>query len=161
MTDPRLSGTAAALLDALARELSDLELEFDDLVDLVERLETAWEPALRPLLEQHLAAAVDAGNWYARDELAAVLAHVTGPDCLPLVLRAWSRDLGDDKDSLTTTVLELACEEPDIARSTIIPWLGHDDAALRETAAWLLGFVPLPDDTLLLAHTVEDPEGSA
>ncbi|MFF2133391.1 HEAT repeat domain-containing protein [Streptomyces olivochromogenes] len=123
-----------------------------------EQLTAAQPAALIPCLEAHLEAAVAAGNGYARSVLAGILAETAGRASLAVLLRAWSRNLGDDQDSLTTTLSVFAREDPVAARRILVPWAEAPDPDLRRAAIWLLGYVPALTDLAPLAHAAQDPD---
>ncbi len=108
-------------LDELAAGLTDPDCDLDDLAEIEEELVAARRQELIPYLERHLAAAVEAGDWYARHVLARILAETAGRTSLEALLRAYSRDLGDDQDSLSTTLHVLAQEDPAAAREILLP----------------------------------------
>jgi HEAT repeat protein len=153
-----LSEAAAARLSALATELADPDCDVNALADEEDTLVAARDPELIPHLETHLDAAVAARNGYARHVLARILAETAGRASLPTLLRAFSRDLGDDQDSLSTQLTIFAREDPAAARAVLLPWAGGPDKDLRRAAVWLLGFVPDPADLVLLAGAAEDPD---
>lgn len=123
-----------------------------------EQLVAAQQAALIPRLEVHLESAVQAGNWYSRRVLARILATTAGRASLATLLRAHSRDLGDDQDGLTTTLSVFAQEDPAAARSILVPWAEASDKDLRRAAIWLLGYVPEPADLPLLTQAARDPD---
>ncbi|MFF3217029.1 HEAT repeat domain-containing protein [Streptomyces sp. NPDC002886] len=90
--------------------------------------------------------------------LARILAETAGHTSLVALLRAYSRNLGDDQDSLSTTLHVLAQEHPAAAREILLPCAVSDDEDLRRAAIWLLGFVPEPADLNLLAHAAQDSD---
>ncbi|MFJ6780583.1 HEAT repeat domain-containing protein [Streptomyces yangpuensis] len=145
-------------LDELAVGLADPDCDLDDLAEIEDELVTARRRELIPYLEAHLATAVAAGNWYARHVLARILAETAGPASLAALLRAYSRDLGDDQDSLSTTLHVLAQEHPAAAREILLPCAVDNDEDLRRAAIWLLGFAPDPADLDLLAHAARDAD---
>ncbi|MGE7390316.1 HEAT repeat domain-containing protein [Streptomyces sp. NPDC004126] len=158
MKDQRAAEDLTLRLDELAAGLTDPDCDLDELADIEEELIAARRRELVPHLEQHLAAAVKAGNWYARHVLARILAETAGRTSLAALLRAYSRDLGDDQDSLSTTLHVLAQEDPASAREILLPYAVGNDEDLRRAALWLLGFVPAPADLDLLADAVQDPD---
>ncbi len=136
----------------------DPDGDLDDLAEIEEELVAARRRELIPYVKRHLAAAVEAENWYARHVLARILAETAGLTALAALLRAYSRDLGDDQDSLSTTLHVLAQEHPTAAREIILPCAVGNDDDLRRAAIWLLGFVPEPADLDLLAHAAQDSD---
>ncbi|MFJ5220311.1 HEAT repeat domain-containing protein [Streptomyces sp. NPDC088354] len=150
--------TTAAALEALAVGLADPDGDVDALHVVEQRLVAARDTALVPALEAHLAAAVDAGNWYARVVLARLLVRTAGRTSLPALLRAYARDLGDDQDSLTTDLTVLVREDPASARALLLAWTGDRDPDLRRTAVWLLGYIPDPADIAWLARAATDAD---
>ncbi|MGW2561150.1 HEAT repeat domain-containing protein [Streptomyces sp. NPDC001514] len=145
-------------LDELAAGLADPDCDLDALAEVEGDLIAAREPDLIPRLEEHLAAAVEAGNWYARAVLAGILAETAGRTSLAALLRAFCRDLGDDQDSLSTTLYVFAQEDPATARGILVPWTDDPDQDLRRAAIWLLGFVPDPADLTLLTRAAQDSD---
>ncbi|MFI8392808.1 HEAT repeat domain-containing protein [Streptomyces sp. NPDC085540] len=158
MEDQRAADDLTLRLDELAVGLTDPDCDLDDLAEVEEELVAARRRELIPYLERHLAAAVEAGNGYARHVLARILAETAGRTSLAALLRAYSRDLGDDQDSLSTTIHVLAQEHPAAAREIILPCAAGHDEDLRRAAIWLLGFVPEPADLSLLAHAAQDSD---
>lgn len=156
MEDQRAADDLTLRLAELAAGLTDPECDLDDLAEIEEGLVAARRRGLIPYLERHLEAAVEAGNWYARHVLARILAETAGRTSLAALLQAYSRDLGDDQDSLSTTLHVLAQEDPAAARKILLPCAVGNDEALRRAALWLLGFVPAPADLDLLAHAAQD-----
>ncbi|MEU9717399.1 HEAT repeat domain-containing protein [Streptomyces sp. NPDC047976] len=159
MDEPRAAaGDLVPRLDELAAGLADPDCDLDDLAEIEEELVAAQRQELIPHVERHLAKAVEAGNWYARHVLARILAETAGRTALAALLRAYSRDLGDDQDSLSTTLHVLAQENPAAAREILLPCAAGDDGDLRRAAIWLLGFVPEPADLDLLARAAQDSD---
>ncbi|MEU9456244.1 HEAT repeat domain-containing protein [Streptomyces sp. NPDC048277] len=159
MEDQGSGNDLSALLDDLAVGLADPDCDVDALHDVEEQLVAAQQAALIPRLEAHLEAAVQAGNWYGRCVLARILATTAGRSCLATLLRAFSRDLGDDQDDLTTTLVVFAQEDPVAARSILVPWVETSDKDLRRAAIWLFGYVPPePADLPLLTQAARDPD---
>ncbi|WP_151770789.1 HEAT repeat domain-containing protein [Streptomyces abyssomicinicus] len=158
MESRRSVSSAGARLDDLAAGLADQDSDLDALHEVEKALVASWEPQLLPRLEEHLTAAGEARNWYARAVLAGVLAETVGRAALPALVQAYSRDLGDDQDSLTTTLHVLAREDPAAARAFLVPWADHADPGVRRTAIWLLGFVPDSADLPMLTRAAADPD---
>ncbi|MFD8087473.1 HEAT repeat domain-containing protein [Kitasatospora sp. NPDC059722] len=146
------------LLDELVAGLLDPDGDLDELAAIGAHLTGTLSADLVPRLEAHLETAVAARNQYARSVLAGLLAETAGRSSLPVLLRAWSRDLGDDQDSLTTMITVLAQDDPSAARRTLLPSTESADADLRRAALWLLGFVPDPADVAVLARAAHDPD---
>jgi hypothetical protein len=158
LEDQRAACDLTLRLDELAAGLMDLDCDLDDLAGIEEEFVAAQRRELIPHVEGHLAAAVEAGNWYARHVLARILAETAGRTSLAALLRAYSRNLGDDQDSLSTTLYVLAQEDPATAREILLPCADDNDEDLRRSAIWLLGFVPEPSDLNLLAHAAQDSD---
>ncbi|WP_405787141.1 HEAT repeat domain-containing protein [Streptomyces sp. NBC_00029] len=158
MEDQPAADNLVLRLDELAAGLTDPDCDLDDLAEIEEELVAARRRELIPYLEQHLAAAVEAGNWYARHVFARILAETAGHTSLAALLRAYSRNLGDDQDSLSTTLHVLVKEHPAAARRILLPCAVGNDEDLRGAAIWLLGFVPEPADLNLLAHAAQDSD---
>ncbi|MEU2391488.1 HEAT repeat domain-containing protein [Streptomyces sp. NPDC007369] len=158
LEDRRAAGDFTLRLDELAAGLTDPDSDLDDLAEIEKELVAARRRELIPHLERHLAAAVEAGNWYARHVLARILAETAGRTSLAALLRAYSRDLGDDQDSLSTSLHVFAKEDSAAAREILLPCAVGADEDLRRAAIWLLGFVPEPADLDLLAHAAQDSD---
>ncbi|MFD7447172.1 HEAT repeat domain-containing protein [Streptomyces sp. NPDC059909] len=158
MGEQQSANGLTARLEELAVGLADPDCDIDALAELEEELLAAREPELIPRLEEHLVAAVEARNWYARHVLAGILAETAGRSSLPVLLRAFCRDLGDDQDSLSTTLYVFAQEDPVAARGILVPWADDPDQDLRRAAIWLLGFVPDPVDLALLTRAAHAPD---
>ncbi|MFH9969533.1 hypothetical protein ACH4PR_51325 [Streptomyces mirabilis] len=73
MEDQRAACDLTLRLDELAAGLMDPYCDLDDLAGIEEELVAAQRRELIPHVEGHLAAAVEAGNWYARHVLARIL----------------------------------------------------------------------------------------
>ncbi|MFF7601638.1 hypothetical protein [Streptomyces mirabilis] len=134
MEDQRSACDLNARLDELSVGLADPDCDLDALGDMEKQLAAAQQAALIPRLEAYLEAAVAAGNGYARSVLVGILAETAGRASLAVLLRAWSRDLGDDQDSLTTAPSVFAQEDPAAARRTLVPWAEDPDPDLRRAA---------------------------
>ncbi|WAZ26442.1 HEAT repeat domain-containing protein [Streptomyces cinnabarinus] len=158
MDDARSASDLTVRLDELAAGLADPDCDVDALAEIEEQLIAARQRELVPYLEAHLTAAVEAGSWYARHVLARILAETAGRTSLAALLRAYARDLGDDQDSLATTLYVCAQEDPSSAREILVPCADDSDQDLRRAAIWLLGFVPEPADLSLLAHAAQDSD---
>lgn len=85
-------------------------------------------------------------------------AETAGHTSLAALLRAYSRNLGDDQNSLSTRLHVLAQENPAAAREILLPYAVGNDEDLHRAAIWLLGFVPEPADLNLLAHAAQDSD---
>ncbi|MET7738162.1 hypothetical protein ABZT02_43805 [Streptomyces sp. NPDC005402] len=70
-------------LDILAAALADPDSDLDGIAELEDELVAARDTGLVPRLEEHLADAVDAGNWYGRHVLCKILAATAGSKALP------------------------------------------------------------------------------
>ncbi|AKL64236.1 MULTISPECIES: HEAT repeat domain-containing protein [Streptomyces] len=158
MEHQRAADDLTLRLDELAAGLTDPDCDLDDLAEIEEELVAARRRELIPHLERRLTAAVEAGNWYARHVLARILAETAGHTSLATLLRAYSRNLGDDQDSLSTRLHVLAQEDPAAAREILLPCAVGNNEDLRSAAIWLLGFVPEPADLNLLAHAAQDSD---
>ncbi|MFD4133622.1 HEAT repeat domain-containing protein [Streptomyces goshikiensis] len=158
MDDQRSAGGLALRLKELAEGLADPNRDLDGLAEIEEEFVTARRRELIPPMEAYLAAAVEAGDWYARHVLARILAKTAGRTSLASLLRAYSRDLGDDQNSLSMSLYVCAREDPPAAREILLSYAVSDDGDLRRAAIWLLGFVPDPADLSLLAHAAQDSD---
>lgn len=158
MDDERSASALAVRLDELAAGLADPDCDVDALEEIEEQLIAARQRELIPYVEAHLATAVEAGSWYARHVLARILAETAGRTSMAALLRAYARHMGDDQDSLATTLYVFAQQDPPAARDILLPSAEDGDQDLRRAAIWLLGFVPEPADLTLLAHAAQDSD---
>ncbi|MFE5633999.1 HEAT repeat domain-containing protein [Streptomyces sp. NPDC056543] len=158
MDEQRSAGGLALRLKELADGLADPDRDLDGLAAIEAEFVTARRRELIPSIEAYLAAVVEAGDWYARHVLARILAKTASRTSLASLLRAYSRDLGDDQNSLSTTLYVLAREDPAAAREILLPYAVSGDGDLGRAAIWLLGFVPEPTDLNLLALAAQDSD---
>ncbi|MGW1536924.1 HEAT repeat domain-containing protein [Streptomyces aureus] len=158
MDDERPASDLTVRLDELATGLVDPDCDVDALEEIEDELIAARQQELIPCVEAHLTAAVESGSWYARHVLARILAETAGRTSMAALLHAYSRDLGDDQDSLSTTLYVFAQEDPPAAREVLLPCADDSDQDLRRAAIWLLGFVPEPADLDLLARAAQDSD---
>jgi HEAT repeat protein len=130
--------------------------------DLIEARSAAvlrtGDKTLQPVLEGHLEAFVNAGDWYARDVIADLLYEICDIDALPALLRATARDLGDDQDSLTGMVVDLFHNDRAAARSAALNCAQSPDCELRRTGIWALGFVGEQHDQALIVAAAADAD---
>ena len=150
-----------AALEAVVRHAVDLEDDYEDIAPVVTALATCGDVALVPRLHEALNQFLDEGNFYGRDLIAGILAGIQGTAALAVLLRASSRDLGDDQDSLQTEIIELLHTDPAAGRRTALEFATGDTPELRLVGLWALGFVPDAQDVELLASaaTDADPRG--
>ncbi|MFJ4871379.1 hypothetical protein [Streptomyces sp. NPDC088757] len=87
MEGQRAADDLALRLDELAAGLTDPDCDLDDLAKIEEELIAVQRRELIPHLERHLAAAVEAGNWYARHVLARILAETADHTSLAALLQ--------------------------------------------------------------------------
>jgi hypothetical protein len=109
-------------VDELVRLLStdDFDFDFDQVDTLAAAVLESGDASLQPVLERHLSGFLAAGNWFARDELARLLYEQFSIRALPALLKAMARDLHDDRDSLSTWVVELFGVDRAAARSAVL-----------------------------------------
>ncbi|MFJ9693835.1 HEAT repeat domain-containing protein [Kitasatospora sp. NPDC101183] len=151
--------TSAESLDHLLALLLDVDPDFDESIALADELAACGDLSLVPAVEAALEEALAAGEFFARDLIAGVLAGLNGPDALPVLLRASARDLGDDQDSLLAEVVDLFAQYPGAARAAALPLVEEPDARLRAVGVWTLGFASGPQDVELFARTAADESG--
>lgn len=147
-------------VDELVRLLSTDDFEIEQIEALTGVIQTSGDASLQPVLEGHLAAFLDAGNWFARDEVARLLYELFSIEALPALLKAMARDLGDDRDSLSACVVDLFHTDRTAARSAVLDCVAAADPALRRIGVWGLDFVGEEADlaVILAATADEDPK---
>jgi HEAT repeat protein len=143
-------------LETVIRHAVELEDDYEDIAPHVAALAASGDATLVPRLEDALREFLDEGNFYGRDLIAAVLAGIQGVAALPVLLHASARDLGDDQDGLQTEIIDLIHADPNAARRTALELAGHDEADLRLTGLWALGFAEEPSDVEVLAAAAKD-----
>jgi len=147
-------------LEAVVRHAVDAEGndDYEDIAPVVKALESSGDSSLVPRLHQALDQFLDDGNFYGRDLIAAILAGIQGPAALPALLRASSRDLGDDQDSLQAEITDLLRSDQAAARAIVLDFVSSGTAELRRTGVWALGFIAGPDDVEALAAAATDSD---
>ncbi|MEV0734086.1 HEAT repeat domain-containing protein [Polymorphospora sp. NPDC050346] len=150
-----------AALQAVVRHAVDLDGDYDGIAPSITALKSCGDTALVPLLHEALDRFLDDGNFYGRDLIADILAGSQEMAALPVLLRASSRDLGDDQDSLSALIIDLMDEDRAAARITVLEFAASHVPELRRTGLWALGFVVESADADLLAAAVNDPDPRA
>jgi HEAT repeat protein len=132
--------------------------DYEGIAPVVKALESSGDASLVPRLHQALDQFLDEGNFYGRDLMAAILAGIQGPAALPALLRASSRDLGDDQDSLQAEITDLLRTDQAAARAVVLDFVSSGTAELRRTGVWALGFIAGPEDVEALAAAATDAD---
>ncbi|WP_330456249.1 HEAT repeat domain-containing protein [Streptomyces sp. NBC_00820] len=127
---------------------------------LVERLRTPAAAFLRPDLEHRLARHVDAGDSFARDRIAHVLAGACGAAALPALLRARESDRNDDGDTLEHDLLDLFSAWPEESARLVLDCFGSADPRTRLVGMWGLAVLDFGGSTYLgmVADAASDPD---
>jgi HEAT repeat protein len=113
-------------------------------LSLMQRLHEALEQFLRE------------ENFYGRDLIADILAGIAGTAALPELLRASSRDLGDDQDGLQSEIIDLLQADPAGARAAVLDAVASGTSELRRTGVWALGFIAGAGDVPTMAAAATD-----
>jgi len=147
-------------VDELVGLLSTDDFDFDQIDALTSVIQGSGDVSLQPVLEGHLAAFLDAANWFARDEVARLLYELFSLEALPALLKAMARDLHDDQDNLSTWVVELFHADRTAARLAVLDCVAAADPELRRIGIWGLDFVGEEADlaVILAATADEDPK---
>ncbi|MEV0396379.1 hypothetical protein [Polymorphospora rubra] len=113
----------------------DLGGDYDGIAPSITALKSCGDPTLVPLLHQALDRFLDDGNFYGRDLIADILASSQEVAALPVLLRASSRDLGDDQDTLSALIIDLMDQERVAARVTVLEFAASHVRARRRGRA--------------------------
>ncbi|GIH09659.1 hypothetical protein Rhe02_77260 [Rhizocola hellebori] len=122
-------------VEALLAQIGDPEDDSTPAYDLVAELSEA-DQALVPELKMALWNFLKTQNFYGRDILADALAAVQGIEALPALLKVSTYDLGDDQDTLQSTIIDVMSLDTDRARVILDELDASDDAKLREVSKW-------------------------
>ncbi|GIG00154.1 HEAT repeat domain-containing protein [Catellatospora citrea] len=145
-------------LNAVVRHAVELEGDYHDIAPTLAALSACGDSALVPRLHEELDRFLNEENFYGRDLIASILAGIDGIAALGTLLRASSRDLGDDQDSLSAEIVDLLRTDQETARLTVLELATSDVPELRRTALWAWGFVAQAQDFELLAAAAADPQ---
>jgi hypothetical protein len=122
-------------VEALLALIGDPEDDSSQAYDLVAEL-SEEDQALVPDLKRALWNFLKAQNFYGRDVLSDALAAVQGVEALPALLKVSTYDLGDDQDTLHSTIIEVMSLDTARARVMLDELDNSDDAKLREASKW-------------------------
>ncbi|WP_158079257.1 hypothetical protein [Actinomadura sp. CNU-125] len=130
-------------MDELLRLIEDPDDDSTGAYDVVDLIaENTTDETLVPRLTAELQRFLDKGDFYGRDVVGDALAGAAGVAALPALIRAAARDLGDDQDGLSMTIVELVEAGGPRARAFLRESAADDSPAVRETAEWARGFLP-------------------
>ncbi len=122
-------------VEALLAQIGDPEDDSTEAYDLVAELSEA-DHALVPELKKALWNFLKAQNFFGRDVLADALAAIQGVEALPALLKVSTYDLGDDQDTLQSTIIDVMSLDTERARLILDEVDTSDDAKLREVSKW-------------------------
>jgi hypothetical protein len=122
-------------VEALLAQIGDPEDDSTPAYDLVAEL-SEEDQALVPELKRALWNLLKAQNFYGRDVLSDALAAIQGVEALPALLKVSTYDLGDDQDTLQSTIIEVMSLDTTRARLILDELDTSDDAKLREVSKW-------------------------
>jgi hypothetical protein len=122
-------------VEALLALIGDPEDDSSQAYDLVAEL-SEEDSALVPELKMALWNLLKAQNFYGRDVMADALAAIQGVEALPALLKVSTYDLGDDQDTLQSTIIEVMSLDTARARLMLDELDNSDDAKLREASKW-------------------------
>jgi HEAT repeat protein len=145
-------------LDAVIRHAVDSEYDYEDIAPVVKALAASGDTGLVPQLNEALDRFLDSGNFYGRDLIATILYGIQGLAALPALLRASSRDLGDDQDGLQAEITDLLRTDQAAARPMVLDFVTSGPAELRRAGVWALGFIAGPEDVEALAAAATDAD---
>ena len=149
------------LLEGVIRHARELEGDFRP---VVAELAASGDTSLVPRIHEALRAFMTDGNWYGRDLMADILVGLIGADAFPTVLGVWAVDLGDDRDSLSATVLDLIDADRTVCLTTIRQFAEDADPDRRQAGIWAMGQAIGSDglddaDFEIVARACRDPDG--
>ncbi|MBA9004505.1 HEAT repeat domain-containing protein [Thermomonospora cellulosilytica] len=128
-------------VNELVRCINDPDDDSTRAYEIVDEMVASGDKALVPHLATELQKFLNEGDFYGRDVIADALAGLAGIEALPLLIAASARDLGDDQDTLQSTILELISVDEARARALLENLSADDSPSVRETAAWALEFL--------------------
>jgi hypothetical protein len=102
-------------VDDLLALIDDPDDDSTRAYEVVAELVASGDQSLVPRLRDELERFLDSKHFYGRDVIADVIAGLEGAEALPLLLAASARDLGDDQDSLQSTIVEAMWMDKDRA----------------------------------------------
>ncbi|WP_144127055.1 hypothetical protein [Catellatospora sichuanensis] len=102
------------------RHAIELEGHYYDIAPTLAALSACGDSALVPRLHEELDRFLHEENFYGRDLIASILAGIDGVAALPTLLRASSRDFGDDQDGLSAEIVDLLKTDRETARLTVL-----------------------------------------
>jgi hypothetical protein len=103
--------------------------------EVVEEIVATGDRTLVPRLKEELDTFLDTDHFYGRDVIADALAGLLGVESLPLLIAASARDLGDDQDTLQSTILDVMWTDKSRARTILDELHASGSAELRKTVA--------------------------
>ena len=122
-------------VEALLAQIGDPEDDSTLAYDLVAEL-SEEDQELVPELKRALWNFLKTQNFHGRDVLADALAAIQGVEALPALLKVSTYDLGDDQDTLQSTIIDVMSLDTARARLILDELDTSDDAKLREVSKW-------------------------
>ncbi|GAA2102776.1 hypothetical protein GCM10009780_53410 [Actinomadura alba] len=130
-----------SIVNELLRCINDPDDDSTRAYEIVDEIVASGDGALVPHLTTELQKFLNEEDFYGRDVVADALAGLAGIEALPLLIAASARDLGDDQDTLQSTILELISTDNTRARAILENLSADNSPSVRKTAAWALEFL--------------------
>jgi hypothetical protein len=125
-----------ATVEDLLRCIDDPDDDSTRAYEVVDAIVAAGDKALMSRLTKELNRFLDTGHFYGRDVIADTLAGLLGIESLPLLIAASARDLGDDQDTLQSTILDVMWTFKPRARIILKELRANGSAELQKAVAW-------------------------
>ncbi len=125
-----------ASVDELLTCVDDPDDDSTRAYEVVNEIVAAGDRALVPRLTDELNRFLDSDNFYGRDVIADTLAGLLRVESLPLLIVACARDLGDDQDTLQSSILDAMWADKPRARTILEELRVSGSPELRDTIVW-------------------------
>ncbi|WP_020522538.1 hypothetical protein [Catelliglobosispora koreensis] len=106
-------------------------------------LTASRDRSLTPRLVDELGSFIAAEHFYGRDVIADAIAEIEGVEALPVLIRASAVDIGDDQDSLGSTIMEAIWADIGRAAELVDELASDNDPRVRDKAQWARSMVDL------------------